>query len=457
MDKQTIFLIDDEVNVVKSLKSGLETHGLRSQIFTDGASAIEKLKHEKPAVVVTDILMPDMDGIELIKKMKRIAPDLSFVVMTAHASLDSAIEALRLGVIDYLVKPFKLNDLASTIQKASSQTRLMPKVSGLNEFQERYKLKNLIGQSPNIKEVFALVSRIAKKDATVLILGESGTGKEMIARAIHYNSKRKNASFVSVNCAALPENLLESELFGYDKGAFTGAIQSKQGLFEVAKGGTFFLDEIGEIPLSLQAKLLRVLQERTIKHLGGIRDIEIDVRVIAATSKNLNEEVKENRFREDLFYRLNVVPISLPPLRERITDIPELISCFLRIYTRRHGIQREFKIAPDGLDYLKSREWPGNIRELENLVERIVMLQDQEMITKEALALLGQPQSINQPANVEDKKAGEQTLSDAVEKFEKEMIEEALKNSKGNKNKAAIQLGLTRQNLQYKLKKYHLD
>ncbi len=454
--KEPIYLVDDEENVLLSLKSGLEKEGYLVRTFSSAVDMLKSLKSEPPAVVVTDILMPDLDGIELIQKSKRILPDLSFIVMTAHASIDSAIQALRLGVIDYLVKPFRMNELIATIQKATSQTRLIPVSGEKSGLEDRYRFKNLITKDPKMIETFNMVSKIAKTDTTILIMGESGTGKEMMARSIHYNSKRKGNSFVSVNCAALPETLLESELFGYEKGAFTGAVASKPGLFEIADAGTFFLDEVGEIPMSLQAKLLRVLQERVIVHLGGIREVPINIRLIAATSKNLPKEAKEGRFREDLFYRLHVVPIVMSPLRERQNDIPLFAEHFLKFYSDRHGNKKSYRIDETGMAFLKNCEWPGNIREFENLFERIVTLHEEETITASTLEhLLGGPEfSSKQEKSMEKRDEGD--LHDAVEELEKRMIEEALKKADGNKFKAARELGVTRQNLRYKLKKYNI-
>lgn len=453
-----VYLVDDEENVVESLSEGLSREGFRIKSFTSAEAALQAVKAEIPTVVVTDVLMPDLDGIDLIKKMKRAAPEISFVVMTAHASVESAVQALRLGAIDYLVKPFRLNELISTVQKAMSQTRLVPLSGEKSEMAERYRLKNLISKDPRMIETFKMIGKIAPTDTTVLIMGESGTGKEMLARSVHYNSKRKSNPFVSVNCAALPETLLESELFGFEKGAFTGAAQTKQGLFEVANGGTFFLDEIGEIPLSLQAKLLRVIQERVVTHLGGVREIPINVRLIAATSRNLPAEMKEGRFREDLYYRLHVVPVVLSPLRERPNDILPLTEYFLQVYEQKHHVKKGHQIDEKGMAYLKNYAWPGNIRELENLMERIVVLHEDSAIGVSVLESL-----IGKTAGHSKLPAGAQTalqvidLNTAVENFEKQMIVEALSKSKGNKFQAARELGLTRQNLRYKLQKYGIN
>ena len=450
MDKanSSVLIIDDEENLTVTLTRGLKKEGFFVRAFTDPEMAIQAVKNESPHVIITDIVMPNMDGLELIERVRRVVPEINFVIMTAHASLDTAIQALRLGVIDYLVKPFRIKELVAATQKAVSQNRFLPTSGGQDALRNRYQLKNLISQDPKMREIFALVTRISPMDSTVLITGESGTGKEMIARAIHYNSKRKDMPFVSVNCAALPETLLESELFGHEKGSFTGADATKPGLFEVADHGTFFLDEIGEMPASLQAKLLRVLQERTVKRVGGLRDIPIDIRLVAATSRNLQQEIQTGGFREDLFYRLHVVPIALPPLRNRAVDLPALAKHFLDFYRQRHEIQRNFQLSPDAIHELGSHHWPGNIRELENLMERIVTTAESDLVTGDHLKRMMTPREVT-PSGT-----GSKRLSEAVTEFERRLIVEALQKSNYNKSRAAKALGITHQNLDYKLKKY---
>ncbi|MBI4387927.1 MAG: sigma-54-dependent Fis family transcriptional regulator [Candidatus Omnitrophica bacterium] len=445
--------------MLSSLTSGLEKKGFFVHSFLNASDALKSLENDEPVVVVTDILMPDMDGIELMRRAKQILPDASFVVITAHGSLDSAIQALRLGAVDYLVKPFRLVELVFIIQKAMGQRRLIPLKKERGGLHERYQLKNLLSEDPRMIEIFNMVSKIAKTDVTVLIMGESGTGKEMMARSIHFNSKRKNNPFVSVNCAAIPETLLESELFGYEKGAFTGAMASKPGLFEVASGGTFFLDEVADIPMSLQVKLLRVLQERVVTHLGGIREIPIDIRLIAATSKNLKKEVDEGRFREDLFYRISVVPVTMLPLRERSVDVMLFAEYFIDYYTKHHRVNRRYTIDQQAALQLRSYHWPGNIRELGNLMERIVTLEEKEIVTTETLTRL-MAMDKNRFSFEPEKSMGNTNLKDlsgAVEELEKKMIVDALQRSRGNKFKAARELELTRQSLQYKIKKYDID
>lgn len=457
MSKGLVYLIDDEENVLLSLKSGLEQEDFEVRPFSEAGEALAALRKEAPAVVVTDILMPATGGIEFIKRAKNILPELNFVIMTAHASLDTAIEALRLGVVDYLVKPFRMKELTDAILRAMGQTRLISQGSGKTTMQERYHFKNLITKDPRMIETFNLISRITKSDTTVLITGESGTGKEMVARSIHYNSKRKSQPFISINCAALPENLLESELFGYDKGAFTGATSTKQGLLEVADSGTFFLDEVGELPMALQAKLLRVLQERVIVHLGATREIPVNIRLVAATSKNLSKEIEEKHFREDLFYRLNVVPVTMPPLRERPNDIALFADHFLEVYAGRHGVNKRFKFDFAAMALLKNYKWPGNIRELENLTERIVALEEKETITVETLERLMGKKAFSSGLGKPIFNRDSADLNKAVENFERQLIEDALGKSNGKKSEAAKRLGITRENLRHKLKRYGFD
>jgi DNA-binding NtrC family response regulator len=342
-----IFIIDDEPNIRVTVTEALRGEGYEVTAYGDPLEALPAIQKQNPAAVITDLRMPGLDGLDLIHKVNIINPEINIVVITGHASLDSAIGAIRAGASDYLVKPFKIDELLETVKKTLSQKRLIPEKSAKQTpFQERYQLKNLIGTTSEMKEILKLVEKVAKTDSTVFIIGESGTGKEVIARALHYQSKRAKGPFVSINCAALPENLLESELFGHEKGSFTGAVASKIGLFELAEGGTFFLDEIGELSVNLQVKLLRVLQERVLKRVGGIKDIPVHFRLITATSRNIPEEIKLGRFREDLFYRINVIPILMPPLRNRTKDIPVFVRYFLDFYAAKHERTESFTVTP---------------------------------------------------------------------------------------------------------------
>ncbi len=454
MSAEKIFIIDDEANIRQTIQEALEEENFAVQSYADPLDALKEIAKERPALVITDLVMPELDGLQLVQKVKSINPEINLVLITAYASLETAIGAIRAGASDYLVKPFKIEELLKTVKKALSQKRLPAQINPPDHFQERYEIKNLIGVSQEMKETFRLIEKVAKTDSTVLIIGESGSGKEMVARAIHFGSKQKKGPFASINCAALPETLLESELFGYEKGAFTGAAASKAGLFELAEHGTFLLDEVGEMSVNLQVKLLRVLQERVLKRLGGVKDIPVHFRLVAATSKNLPEEIKSGRFREDLFYRLNVIPILLPPLRERREDIPLFISHFVDVYSRKQGAQKQFKITEDAMAVFQSYDWPGNVRELENVMERLVSLAESEEINgpaAEKAVQAGRFSSASpQPINSNN-------LRENLEVYERELIQKAIAEAHGNKNQAAKKLNLTRQALHYKLQKYGMS
>lgn len=450
-----IFVIDDEANIRTVLREALSAEGYDVSCFADAKEALSEIPKANPALIITDLVMPGMDGIEVIQKAKGMVPEVNILLITAHASIDSAINAMKSGACDYLIKPFKIGELLDAVKKALSQTRLISEVGGKKlGLHEKYNLRNFIGTTRQMKDIFQLIEKVAKTDSSVLIIGESGTGKEMVARAIHYHSKRSDGPFVSINCAALPETLLESELFGYEKGAFTGAAAAKEGLFELAEGGTFLLDEVGDMTVSLQVKLLRVLQERTLKRLGGVRDIAVDFRLLAATSKNLHEEIKAKKFREDLFYRLNVIPIVIPPLRDRTDDIPVFIYYFLGLFAQRHGVAKKLKVTPEGMNVFREYRWPGNIRELENVIERLVALLDGDTVDANVAQNAIQAGNLSSSA---PKSINSSDLKESVELYEKEMIEKALLDEHGNKNRAAKKLQMTRQALHYKLKKYHIE
>ncbi len=453
MEKERILVIDDEANICNMIKETLEEEGFVVNCFQNPLLGLEAASKNHPDLIITDLVMPELDGLKLIKRVKAINPEINILMITAHASLESAIEAIRSGANDYLVKPFKISELLDAVKKVLNQKRLMPEASGLGKsFQEKYELKNLIGSTLEMKGIFQLIEKIAKTESSVLVIGESGTGKEMVARSIHYYSKRRRGPFVSINCAALPETLLESELFGYEKGAFTGAVASKPGLFELAKTGTFFLDEVGEMSLTLQVKLLRVLQERVLKHLGGVKDISVDFRLIAATSRNLPEEIKMGRFREDFFYRLNVIPIVMPPLRKRAEDIPVFIEYFLKFFAKKNEIKFRFQVTEDALAVFKGYEWPGNIRELENVVERLIALTEKETIDAEMARQAIQQGSFSSAPSKPITQDND--LKETLESYERELIEKAIQEAGGNQNQAAKKLNLTRQALHYKIKKY---
>ena len=456
MGKPLIFVVDDEANIRTTIQAALEDHGFDVQCYDDPSAAIKASLSTVPELIITDLVMPQLDGLSLIQKIKSMNPEINVLMITAYATLESAIGAIRSGASDYLVKPFKIDDLLNAVQKSLSQKHLIPKSGSTDQiFQARYDLKNLIGITPEIKEVHALIEKVAKTNSTILIIGESGTGKEMVARAIHYRSKRRDGPFVSVNCAALPEQLLESELFGYEKGAFTGAFSTKVCLFELAEKGTFLLDEVGDMPVSLQVKLLRVLQERILKRLGGIRDIPVNFRLIAATAKNLPEEIKAGKFREELFYRLNVIPIFLPPLRERAADISLFVLHFVRLFSERCAIKKTIKINDDAMAIFKQHQWPGNIRELENVMERLVTLSEASIVSasdaKKAIETGRFSSDISQSIYKSS------NLKETLEQFERDLINRVLAEENGNKNRTAQKLHLTRQALHYKLKKYDIS
>jgi DNA-binding NtrC family response regulator len=456
VSKEKIFVIDDETNIRVTIQETLSDEGFQVEQFGNPKVALKSAARSMPDLVITDLVMPELNGLEVIQKLKEIHPEVSIVVITGHASLETAIGAIRAGADDYLVKPFKIEDLLVSVRKAMSQTRIIPGVTAKEKaFLEKYRVKNLIGGTVEMKELFRLIEKVAKSDSTVLIIGESGTGKEVVSRAVHCHSKRKKGPFVSINCAALPESLLESELFGYEKGAFTGAAASKQGLFELAAGGTFFLDEIGEMSANLQAKLLRVLQERNFKRVGGLRDIEVDFRLVAATSRNLPEEIKKKRFREDLYYRLNVIPFILPSLRDRKADIPVFVYFFLGFFANKQGIEYQFKISNEAMSVFLEYQWPGNVRELENVMERLVALSEKNEIDED-LARKVVYQTSNFSSQSGEPIVDTSNLRESVEAYERELIEKAVREAHGNKNQAARKLNLTRQALQYKIQKYRI-
>ena len=435
-----VLIVDDEKKLGILFSKALKNAGYESKYVESAESSMEKLD-EGFDIVVSDIKMPGMNGIDLLKHIKSNYPDTAVIMMTAHGTIESAVEAMKTGAYDYLLKPFSTDELIMAVEKISEQLHIRQELEYHRRI-ERERFGEIIGKSEPMQKVFSLIEKVAPSDATVLILGETGTGKELVARAIHNRSNRAKNPFVAINCAAITETLLESELFGYERGAFTGANRRKLGMFEIAEGGTLFLDEIAEMPPQLQAKLLRVLQEKTIYHLGGTAPIKVDVRIISATNKNLKEYVNLKKFREDLYFRLAVFPIELPPLRKRTVDIPLLAENFLR----KRGSSA--KIASDAMDFLEKYDFPGNVRELENILERALILSGGKDITIEHLPDL-------ELSKIEDEsfEPGETTL----EELEKKMLISALEKSGGNKSKAAKLLGITRRMIYTKLKKYGLD
>ncbi|MFH1061794.1 MAG: sigma-54 dependent transcriptional regulator [Candidatus Omnitrophota bacterium] len=446
-----ILLVDDEKDLLEWLSIVLEKEGYLIKCATSGEEALKLFGQEQFDMVITDIRMTPINGLELLKKLKAINPEIIVLMVTAYASVDTAVKALRYGAYDYLFKPFKLDDIKLIIRKAFSQRRIFAADKGTEKkLKERYRFANIIGKSVPMQKIFNMIDKIAKTNTTVLINGESGTGKELIAKAIHYNSLKSNKPFVSIDCGALPEELLESELFGHVKGSFTGAISSKQGLFEVASGGTLFLDEIGETSQAMQAKMLRALQEREIRPVGATKIIKVDVRVIAATNRNLEDEVKRENFRKDLFYRISVISLGLPKLAQRREDIELLVNHFLKKYQLPGKPVKT--ISQECMDLFMQYSWPGNVRELENAIESAVALSESDEIKVNDL-----PERIYHQASSEESEAvTSDSLKGKVEQFEKELIIKTLQEVGGNKNLVAKILKMTRRNLDYKIKRYEI-
>ena len=444
-----ILVVDDQRNMRTTLAMMLRGAGHDVEEAENGEAAIERVGAEAYELVITDLKMGARDGMEVLRRTKDLSPLTEVMVMTAYGTIESAVEAMRAGANDYISKPFTEEELLVKVQKAIEKRRLSGEVSAMAaEFRERYRFDNIIGRSAAIRDVLARIVRIAPTDATVLITGESGTGKELVARAVHANSPRAERPFVSVNCAAITETLLESELFGHVRGAFTGAVATRKGLFEEANGGTFFFDEIAETPPSFQAKLLRAIQEGEIRRLGDNKSIHVDVRIIAATNQDLSAAIAEKRFRQDLYYRLNVARFVLPPLRERREDIPLLVDFFLDKYGRK--MRRRVKLGDGVLDYLLGYEYVGNIRELENMIEQGVALAEAGVMRLDDIVSPEQRESRPAPAG------GSQTLQDVVDRAERDAIEAVLREVDGNKEKAAEVLGLSSTTLWRKMKRLHV-
>ncbi|WP_040411848.1 sigma-54 dependent transcriptional regulator [Desulfosporosinus sp. OT] len=444
-----ILVADDEANMRWVLERALTKAGYEVETVEDGQLALDRALAERPDLVLVDLKMPKMDGLSLLPRLKERYPDLLMVMMTAHGSTSTAVEAMKAGAQDYLMKPFDIDELLITVAKAFEVESLREQVDYL-----KGEVQNggwqLVGNSETMQAVKHLVERVAPTPATVLIHGESGTGKELVAHAIHTLSPCVDGPYIRVNCAALTETLLESELFGHEKGSFTGAHARKTGRFELADGGTLFLDEIGELSFNVQAKLLRVLQERTFERVGGEKTIKVDVRIIAATNRDLLKEAQEGRFREDLYYRLNVFPIFVPPLRERREDISELTEHFLE-KLRTYGGSKT--LGPGVLSQLKAYTWPGNVRELENVVERMVIISQGAEIEMDSLPFLGIPPKL-------EKNIGGFVLPTegiSLEEFEKSFLQQAMEHTGGNQSQAAKQLGLSRHAFLYRLEKYGID
>jgi DNA-binding NtrC family response regulator len=444
-------VVDDEAGVRQALQL-IFNKTFRVIEATSAAEAVQKTTDERPDVVLLDIVMPGTDGLEILKQTKAMHPDCQVIMLTALNTARPAIDAMKNGALDYVTKPFDVEELRMRVDKAMEKLELARENERLKEeVGRKYGVEHVIGKAPQIIDVFKAVSMVAGKKTTVLITGESGTGKELIARAIHYNSNRRAKPFVVVNCAALPDTLIESELFGYEKGAFTNAAQKKIGRFELAHSGTLFLDEIGELNLSTQAKFLRAIEQETFTRLGGTDEIKVDVRIIAASNRDLEAMAKSGEFRPDLFYRLNVVSLYLPPLRERRDDIYLLLDHFLRVKAQEHSIAPK-TLSPETVDFFYGYAWPGNIRELENLIERLTILTPHDTVSLRDL-----PPSMRAADHTavakEDVLSGDRALSDAVDEFERELIVKALQRTGFNQTKAAMLLGTSRRILKYRIEK----
>jgi len=456
-----ILVVDDELIVCESCQRILEEEGLEVEVALSGGEALEKMKVSPFDIVITDLKMPGIDGMELLKTLRREYPDTIVIMITGFSTVETAVEAMKLGAFDYIPKPFTPDEVSIVVKKAIEQKNLLLENIYLRqELREKYGFHNIVGKSKKMQEIYRIIVKVAPTDSTVLINGQSGTGKELIARAIHFNSSRRDKQFVTVDCAVLAENLLESELFGHIRGSFTGAVTTKPGLFEVANGGTVFLDEIGNISLSIQAKLLRVLQEREFTPVGGTKAKKVDIRLIAATNKDLEKMIKEGTFREDLYYRLNIVPIYLPPLRERPDDIPLLAVHFLKRYSEEIG--KTIKgFTPEAMERLMKYPWPGNVRELENVIQRTVVMLDEEMVKVEHLILPGQPEKPTTESPIpmtseELKEIKKQLREKAVEEIEKAFVINALNRNEWNVTRAAEEVGMLRPNFQALMRKYGL-
>ncbi len=453
----TILIVDDEPNYLIVISELLKEEGFETITAANGQKALEIVKHTDLDLIITDMKMPGMDGFALLRETKAISNNLPVIMITAFGEVEKAVHAMQSGAFTYLTKPFNNDELVASIKKAIEHYALAKENSRLrNEMQSRFRFSNIIGKNKTMQQIYTLIGKVAPTPATVLISGESGTGKELVAKALHYNSPREKGPFISLNCAAMPEALLESELFGHEKGAFTGAISLRKGKFEAADNGTIFLDEIGDMPVLLQAKLLRVLQEKSFERVGGNKTIKSDVRILAATNKDLKEEVEDNRFREDLYYRLNVVHIHLPPLRERADDIPMLTSHFVKKYAKQFG-HPNLSMAPESLRFLSTLPWEGNVRELENTIERATILCNGDTICPEDLQpdMPGQNRpSMELDFDLEQFIPGNARLPDIMNLVEEKMVKRALKQTDFIQTKAANQLGITKSLLQYKMRKF---
>ncbi|MCK4536464.1 MAG: sigma-54-dependent Fis family transcriptional regulator [Desulfuromonadales bacterium] len=453
MRKPKILVVDDEHLIRWSLEQSLVKQGYDVTTAANGEDALQFIQEESPELVLLDIQLPGLDGLEVLEKVKEIDEDILVIMVTALGVLETAVKAMRMGAYDYINKPFNLDELSIIIKKALDTKELRKEVAHLRSTQtSKYGIENIIGNSRHMQQVLEMVRKVAKSDAsTVLIQGESGTGKELIARAIHFESSRRDKPFMAINCAAMPETLLESELMGHEKGAFTDAKAQKKGLFEIADGGTLFLDEIGDMDVGMQAKLLRILEERTFRRIGGTKEIPVDVRIVSATNQELLKKIEEKSFRNDLYYRLQVIPIYLPSLRERPDDIMPLVDFFIEHYNREFG-KTVKGISKMARKFLEEYEWPGNVRELRNIIERAIILESEETLMLEHLPgemVSRAGESGSGPMNLRIPPEGID-----IEDVERELIRQSLEIAEGNQSKAAKKLNLGIDAFRYRMKKF---
>ncbi len=444
-----ILIVDDELSVRESLKMVFKDD--YSLFFAiNGEEALKSVQDNLPDIILLDIIMPVLDGLTVLKKIKEINPSIKVIMLTATKTVKTAVQAMKLGAHDYITKPFDVEELALIVKKALETQKLEEEVKYLRtEVEKKYGFDNIISKSKEMRDIYSRISQIADTKSTILITGESGTGKELVAKAIHYNSSRRDKPFIAINCAAIPETLIEAELFGHERGAFTDAQARRQGQFELADKGTLFLDEIGDLSLATQAKILRVLQEREFTRIGGVKPITVDIRLITATNKNLNEAMAKGIFREDLYYRINVVPIHLPPLRERREDIPLLVNHFLSKKAQEEG-KKPKSMSKEAMDIVVAHNWPGNVRELENVIERVTTLCPDDILTAEDLPI--NVKGVSEMTPMKDRVLkGNLTLREAIKEVERDIIGDALERANYVQTQAAGLLGISRRMLKYKI------
>jgi len=456
--QKSILVADDDASIRSLLKQLLADEGFAVLEASTGIEVVDKVKESSPDLVIMDVRMPELDGIEALARLKSTNPKTAVLIMTAFGSSNAAIRAMELGAFDYITKPFELDKISHSVKRVLDYQDLTAEVEVLrDEISSLVQTERIVGNSPAMQEVYKTIGKVAKADATVLITGESGTGKELVAEALHFNSNRRSGPMVKVSCAALPETLLEAELFGHEKGSFTGAMTQRRGRFEMADKGTIFLDEIGEMTVPTQTKLLRVLQERKIERIGSNLPIKVDIRIIVATNKDLQKQVEQSKFRDDLYYRLNVINIHMPPLRDRKEDIPSLVEHFLAKH-RYSATAQPAAISEEAIRRLMEYNWPGNVRELENVIERAVVLSRGQIITSRELPFGDHDAAEGEEGEGEaDAKGDSSFFKKSVAQFEKDLIMKALRDANGNRSKAAEMLGIYRRLLYAKIKEYGLE